>query len=224
MSTPPIPLLGRIAVHLKLISVDQLAEATRLQGQAGGEKRPGEILVERGMLTPAQLEQVLRHRQQLIARQRAQAAVSLALPQLLALLRQGTQRGASDVHVHAGNPLRLRPHGRFETLGEGAIAPEAAEPMLRSALTPAQAQRFDERGEIDFAWTVPGLGRFRANVYRQLRAWTACSAPSPRACRRSRSSASRRAWPSSRTSTRGWCSPPGPRTAASPRRWPRWWT
>jgi twitching motility protein PilT len=207
MSTPPIPLLGRIAVHLKLISVDQLAEATRLQGQAGGEKRLGEILVERGMLSPAQLEQVLRHRQQLIARQRAQAAVSQALPQpepgavqagrspargeapasevmeraelaagegtgsaeLLALLRQGTQRGASDVHVHAGNPLRLRLHGRFETLAERAIAPEAAERMLRSALTPAQAQRFDEHGEIDFAWTVPGLGRFRANVYRQLR-------------------------------------------------------
>ena len=41
--------------------------------------------------------------------------------------------------------------------------------MLRSALTPEQVARFDERGEIDFAWTVPGLGRFRVNVYRQLR-------------------------------------------------------
>jgi twitching motility protein PilT len=211
MSNPPIPLLGRIAIHLKLITVEQLAEATRLQGQAGGEKRLGEILVERGMLTQAQLEKVLRARQQMITKQRAKAAVTKALPEpepeaartpiatvtlaksterpaakgtpaarpeaagpagtgdLLALLRQGIERGASDIHVHAGNPLRLRLHGRFEAAGDRAIAPDAAERMLRSAFTPEQARRFDERGELDFAWTVPGLGRFRVNVYRQLR-------------------------------------------------------
>jgi twitching motility protein PilT len=212
MSHPPLPLLGRIAVHLKLIDVDQLAEATRLQGQAGGEKRLGEILVERGMLTPAQLEQVLRARQQLLAKQRAKQAVAEALPapepaaartapiegadrshskrgeapraaseasegertgsdraDLFALLRLGLERGASDVHVHAGTPLRLRRHGRFETASEAPIEPGAAERMLRSALDAEHARRFDERGEVDFAWTVPGLGRFRVNFYRQLR-------------------------------------------------------
>jgi twitching motility protein PilT len=210
MSNPPIPLLGRIAIHLKLITVEQLSEATRLQGQAGGEKRLGEILVERGMLTQAQLEKVLRARQQMVTRTRAKAAVEKALPEpepeaartaiaavtlaksserpaakpaaaraeaagptgeagLLALLRQGIERGASDIHVHSGNPLRLRLHGRFEAAGDRAIAPDAAERMLRSAFTPEQARRFDERGELDFAWTVPGLGRFRVNVYRQLR-------------------------------------------------------
>jgi twitching motility protein PilT len=215
MSHPPLPLLGRIAVHLKLISVDQLAAATRLQGQAGSDKRLGEILVERGMLSPAQLEQVLRVRQQLLAKQRAKQAVAEALPapepeaarpaavphagrsparsearpteaggrsaagrggwtgsdstELLALLRAGLERGASDIHVHAGTPLRLRLHGRFETVGEAPIAPAAAERMLRSALDAEHARRFDERGEVDFAWTVPGLGRFRVNFYRQLR-------------------------------------------------------
>jgi twitching motility protein PilT len=230
MSQAPLPLLGRIALHLKLIDVDQLAEATRLQGRSGGEKRLGDILVESGMLTPAQLEQVLRARQQILLKQRAKAAVESAVPEpepaaasspaksprrptpvarvavrggaapapreavsraasepreaapprapepappapgdLLALLRAGVERGASDIHVHAGMPLKLRLHGRFETLGEAPIAPETAERMLRSAFTPAQAERFDERGEVDFAWTVPGVGRFRANVYRQLR-------------------------------------------------------
>jgi twitching motility protein PilT len=70
--------------------------------------------------------------------------------------------------VHAATPLRLRLHGRFETVGEAPIAPALAERMLRSALTPPLARCFEERGEIDFAWTVPGLGRFRVNVYRQL--------------------------------------------------------
>jgi twitching motility protein PilT len=198
MSNPPIPLLGRIAVHLQLISVDQLAEATRAQGQTGGEKRLGQILVERGMLTPAQLEQVLRARQQLVAKQRERQAVAAALPEpepeaaqagrsparseaqpseatnaaepeLLALLRMGVERGASDVHVHAGTKLRLRLHGRFEAASEAPIEASLAERMIRSALDAAQAKRFEERGEVDFAWTVPGLGRFRVNVYRQLR-------------------------------------------------------
>jgi twitching motility protein PilT len=237
MSNPPILLLGRIAVHLKLITVEQLADATHRQGQAPNEKRLGEILVETGMLTQAQLEKVLRARQQMIAKQRAKSAVSEALPEpeagavatpernpdpphgkrgeaaraasgasegksprgeaaraasgasegksprgeaaraasgggsaeLLARLRQGIERGASDVHIHAGSPFRLRLHGRFEAVGEEPIARDDAERMLRSALTPAQAERFDERGEVDFAWTVPDLGRFRVNVYRQLR-------------------------------------------------------
>jgi twitching motility protein PilT len=165
------------------------------------------------MLTQAQLEQVLRTRQQLLAKQRAKQAVAQALPapepeavrppapagrgpargegqssrapgqsaasegqptgrgpsDLLALLRLGLERGASDVHVHAGTPLRLRLHGRFETVGEAPIEPAAAERMLRSALDAEHARRFDERGEVDFAWTVPGLGRFRVNFYRQLR-------------------------------------------------------
>jgi twitching motility protein PilT len=215
MSQSPLPLLGRIAVHLKLISVDQLAEATRLQGQAGTEKRLGEILVERGMLTPAQLEQVLRARQQLLAKQRAMQAVAETSPapepaaarlpappqaggnparseaqpsaaggrsgasegeltgpgsaDLLALLRTGLERGASDIHVHAGTQLRLRRHGRFETASEAPIEPAAAERMLRSALDAEHTRRFDEQGEVDFAWTLPGLGRFRVNFYRQLR-------------------------------------------------------
>jgi twitching motility protein PilT len=217
MSHPPIPLLGRIAVHLKFITVQQLAEATKRQGQAGSEKRLGEILVETGMLTQAQLEKVLRTRQQMIAKQLAKSAAEKALPapepgaarraaapaakpepgaaerpapkrgdaappaaataragdgpsaELMALLRRGIERGASDIHVHAASPPRLRLFGRFEAQGDQPVAPADAERMLRSALGPEQTQRFDARGEVDFAWTVPGLGRFRVNVYRQLR-------------------------------------------------------
>jgi twitching motility protein PilT len=208
MSKPQIPLLGRIALQLKLISMEQLSAATRQQGESGGEKRLGEILVERGVLSAQQLELVLRTRQQLIAKQRAKAALAETLPapepgaaaaaprpapaaarpparepeeeprpsdaspgtspELLALLRRGVEAGASDIHVHAGSPLRLRLHGRFEAT-EAPIAPEAAERMLRSALSPEQQQRFEAHGEIDFAWSVRGLGRFRVNFYRQLR-------------------------------------------------------
>jgi twitching motility protein PilT len=215
MSDSPQPLLGRIAVHLKLIDLDQLSEAMKAHGREGNEKRLGEILVERGMLTPAQLEQVLRARQQLIVKQRARQAAAEAAPaleggtpappkaappphpeaaaapqgskaptptvtdakvgpdprgseRLRELLASCLEGGASDIHIHAGSAVRARRHGRFERVGETPIAPEAAESMLHSALTADQREALESRGEIDFAWTAPGLGRFRVNVYRQL--------------------------------------------------------
>ncbi len=210
---PAAPLLGRIALHLQLITLDQLAEATHRQGTAGGNL--GAILVELGHLTEAQLQQVLRARQQVVARaraQQAQQAVERAAPEaatprvtppqapapahpapaappaaprsqapgwvsrqptsrdaeaLLALLRQGVELGASDMHIHSRVPLRVRRHGRFEAVGERPIQPEEAEPMLLSILDEEQRSLLRERGELDFAHGVPGLGRFRVNLFRQ---------------------------------------------------------
>ncbi len=52
-------LLGRVALSAKLITVDQLAQATREQGRSGVEKRLGEVLVELGFLSPTQLQRAL---------------------------------------------------------------------------------------------------------------------------------------------------------------------
>ncbi|MAE96084.1 MAG: type IV pili twitching motility protein PilT [Deltaproteobacteria bacterium] len=219
--------------------MDQLAEATHRQGTAGGNL--GAILVELGHLTEAQLQQVLRARQQVVARAKAKQSAETQVPvpeagaaeaapsqpaeepvatrpaaqappreappispetppagetpakkaesrprpapaaapapqvrpgdvePLLDLLRQGVERGASDIHVHSRVPLRLRLHGRFEAAGEAPIEPEAAERMLLAALDEKQRTTFLESGEIDFAYSVPGLGRFRSNLFRQQR-------------------------------------------------------
>jgi len=48
-------LLGRIAVHNQLITIQQLAQATRAQARAPGVKRLGEILIELGFLSQEQL-------------------------------------------------------------------------------------------------------------------------------------------------------------------------
>ena len=53
-------LLGRLAVHKKLITMEQLVEATAEQGRFGNEnKRLGEILIDKGFLTSAQLDELL---------------------------------------------------------------------------------------------------------------------------------------------------------------------
>jgi twitching motility protein PilT len=220
-AAPPQPLLGRIAVHLKLITDDQLAIATRKQAEGGGEKNLGTLLCELGFLSQAQLSQVLKARDQIVAKQKAMQAVSSAdaqpevaapprtatpaaaarapaaaaaarAPEVAAkpapaarsaprpappssggslhdLLRVGVERGASDVHIHAGQPLRLRLHGKFVPVGERAIAAEESERLVLSALTPEQAALFQDRGELDLAYEAPGIGRFRVNLYRQQR-------------------------------------------------------
>jgi len=218
-SSRPTPLLGRIALHLGMLTMDQLAEATREQAQGRGPNL-GTILVEKGWISEAQLQKILRAREQIVARHRAEKAVESAdadegsgtdvgassaaaaevqspgvatqaspgptasLPDprrvamgnpatpssaLLAALKQGIERGASDIHIHSGAPLRLRVGGRFQAVGDQPISGDEAEAMLLSALNDEQRGVFEECGEVDLACGVASLGRFRVNVYRQQR-------------------------------------------------------
>ena len=57
MSKSP-PLIGRLAVHHKLITMDQLAEATREQGRHRDGTRLGDIFIELGMLTTEQVRKL----------------------------------------------------------------------------------------------------------------------------------------------------------------------
>src|SRR5262245_34840410 len=76
---PPVktPLLGRLAVHNKLVSPDQLEEVLREQGQRGDSRNVGEILVEKGYLTKKQLAALVRAQAELVARDRARRAAEL---------------------------------------------------------------------------------------------------------------------------------------------------
>src|SRR5215472_569862 len=74
MSSQDHSLIGRLAVHYKLITLDQLAEVTREQGRQGGSKLLGDLLVEKGLLRPPQLAQLLKVQAQVLAKQRAEAA------------------------------------------------------------------------------------------------------------------------------------------------------
>ncbi|HET9227545.1 MAG TPA: hypothetical protein VFR31_12815, partial [Thermoanaerobaculia bacterium] len=65
-------LFGRIALHYKLVSQDQLAEATSLWNQEGGLRGLGEILVDSGVLNVRQLEQLRAVQRDYLAKQKAQ--------------------------------------------------------------------------------------------------------------------------------------------------------
>jgi twitching motility protein PilT len=86
---------------------------------------------------------------------------------LVEVLREGVARKASDIHLHAGLPIRYRLHGRFVARDETPLSGERCEAMVLAALAPEQRAALDERGQLDFPYPVPGVGRFRANAFRQ---------------------------------------------------------
>ncbi len=71
---PSVPLLGRLAVHFKMISMEQLAAATRELGAETSSRRLGDIFVDQGFITPDQLAKLLRAQQEVLAKQRAAGA------------------------------------------------------------------------------------------------------------------------------------------------------
>jgi twitching motility protein PilT len=66
-------LFGRIALHYKLVTREQVLEATQIQTSEGGRRHLGEILVERSVLNPRQVEQILAVQRDYVAKQQGQA-------------------------------------------------------------------------------------------------------------------------------------------------------
>ena len=83
------------------------------------------------------------------------------------LLELLVSRGASDLHIASGSPPRLRVDGALSPLTEAeALTPPETQRLAYSLLSDAQKQQFEERQELDFAFGIPDLGRFRCNLYR----------------------------------------------------------
>lgn len=77
---------------------------------------------------------------------------------------------ASDVHVTAGQPARIRVDGDLIAMPEFADPLSAAwlETALFEIMSPAQRSEFTSHHEVDFSHEVRGTGRFRVNTFRQL--------------------------------------------------------
>ena len=83
------------------------------------------------------------------------------------LLKLAVEHGASDLHLKAGCQPMLRVNGNLVAAGETRLERADTEAFAASTLTPAHRERFQEAQEVDLAYSVPGLGRFRCNVFQQ---------------------------------------------------------
>ncbi len=84
-----------------------------------------------------------------------------------ALLRDATAQGASDIHVAVEVPPVLRISGALVRQGSEALTVADCDAALGHLATEEQAGRLQERGEVDFSYSLSGVGRFRVAAFRQ---------------------------------------------------------
>ncbi len=83
------------------------------------------------------------------------------------ILRLAAKRGASDVHIQEGLPPVLRMQTRLAPLDSEKLSEEAIEQMIFPIMSEPQKKLFQEHLEFDFSYALPGVARFRVNVFTQ---------------------------------------------------------
>ena len=82
-------------------------------------------------------------------------------------LRALVETGGSDLHCKVGGPPRVRVDGVLRRLQVPDLTVEDTENMVREVLRPDLVEEFAHTNEADFAYGIPGVGRFRVNAFRQ---------------------------------------------------------
>ncbi|HET8771519.1 MAG TPA: PilT/PilU family type 4a pilus ATPase [Gemmatimonadaceae bacterium] len=83
------------------------------------------------------------------------------------VLQTMVQQGGSDLHLKIGRPPTMRVNGRLSPMDLPPLRPEDLRSIGEQIIPPKQRREFDEAKDADFAIGVPGIGRFRVNVYQQ---------------------------------------------------------
>lgn len=83
------------------------------------------------------------------------------------LLQLAKEKGASDLHITVGIPPKCRVHGTLVSLGEQKLLPNDTSLMIQPMLTDYMKQKLEKNGEVDFSFSIPNLGRYRVNVFKQ---------------------------------------------------------
>jgi twitching motility protein PilT len=83
------------------------------------------------------------------------------------ILRAAIDRKASDIHLTVGLPPMMRLDGEIVPLPYTILEPEDIRRMVYETLTDDNIEKFESTHELDFAYSIKGLARFRFNVYMQ---------------------------------------------------------
>jgi twitching motility protein PilT len=84
------------------------------------------------------------------------------------LLKHSVEHGASDLHLTAMRPAMVRISGKLIPSGfDTELTPDDTKALIYSILTDDQKAKFEEEHELDFSIGIPGVSRFRVNVFMQ---------------------------------------------------------
>jgi len=86
-----------------------------------------------------------------------------------ALLKLMNDQGASDLHLVAGSQPIFRIHGEIERVEYESLQNDELKEMLYEVAPKNKIEVFEETGDVDFAYEIPNLARYRANFFQQKR-------------------------------------------------------
>lgn len=89
------------------------------------------------------------------------------MPTLEEILRVASAAEASDIHITVGLPPKMRVYGRLLTMDYPRMMPDDTLELCLEIMSPLQRERFEERGEYDMSVSMPDLGRYRVNAFKQ---------------------------------------------------------
>src|SRR5262249_60635849 len=83
------------------------------------------------------------------------------------LLKVMVESEASDLYLTVARPPMYRIEGKIQPIGDHAFAPPELENLVKSVMSEAQLREYGENLEFNMAMSLPGVSRFRVNVFRQ---------------------------------------------------------
>jgi twitching motility protein PilT len=83
------------------------------------------------------------------------------------MLSKFVAKGASDIHLHSGLQPLARINGRLVPVSETRLTPKVTESLVAIMCNERQRAIFEEKHQVDLAYSVSGLGRFRVNLFKQ---------------------------------------------------------
>ena len=83
------------------------------------------------------------------------------------LLKELIARKGSDLYCVVGSPPMIRVHGVGEPVGDKNLTPQDTEKLAMDILNDEQKKEIIKDPEINLAYGMPGIGRFRGNIYKQ---------------------------------------------------------
>ena len=86
---------------------------------------------------------------------------------ILDIVNKSQELNASDIHFTVSLPPMVRVRGELIAAGEEALTPDEARRICYDLMNEQKRAVFEEKGEVDFSWSLPGTNRYRVNVYRQ---------------------------------------------------------
>jgi twitching motility protein PilT len=89
------------------------------------------------------------------------------MAQINQFLKLLVQQKGSDLHLTVGSPPIMRQHGELLRIKFRELSPADMQGLMYEIMTPAHRAQFEETNDLDFAYEVPEVARFRVNVFRQ---------------------------------------------------------